>query len=389
MQEGNGKENHISHGRILTSSQMSDKDTFWHSVFAELDRKISELEGQDSENYEIAKTIRGSLRKNIDNEINFYRANFQLGEQEFSWLKKNETRKWADYLIYRYKFRVYPEKKILKEFPPYVLIEPTSVCNIRCVMCFQVDKTFTNSQFMGKMPWNIFQRAVDESAKNDCQAITLASRGEPTLHPLLPDMLAYIHSKGILDLKLNTNATRLSEKIARSILSSEVNELVFSVDAGTKETYERIRVKGKFDQVVANITRFNEIRETEFPDSKTTTRISGVKVDEDQDVEQMVAFWSPLVDEVSIKPAIARWDSYHNNTNSIKVPCSQLWERMYVWYDGALNPCDFDYNSYLTVGNINEMTLSEAWLGARYSALRKAHLAEERSSCFPCDRCPL
>ena len=94
MEEGNRKENHISHGRILTSSQMSDKDTFWHSVFAELDRKISELEGQDSENYEIAKTIRGSLRKNIDNEINFYRANFQLGEQEFSWLKKNETRKY-------------------------------------------------------------------------------------------------------------------------------------------------------------------------------------------------------------------------------------------------------------------------------------------------------
>ena len=27
-----------------------------------------------------------------------------------------------------------------------------------------------------------------------------------------------------------------------------------------------------------------------------------------------------------------------------------LWTRTYVWYDGEVNPCDFDYKSNLSVG---------------------------------------
>ena len=77
-------------------------------------------------------------------------------------------------------------------------------------MCFQVDSSFTK-EFMGMMPWNIFKKTVDEVALNNCKAVTLASRGEPTLHPKLP-MIEYISQKGILDLKINTNATKLNEK---------------------------------------------------------------------------------------------------------------------------------------------------------------------------------
>lgn len=171
--------------------------------------------------------------------VNFFDEDkFYLSRQEIEWLIRSTDSDVVDYLIYRYKFRTWPRKRILSEFPIHLLIEPTSICNIRCVMCFQVDKSFAQKEYMGRMPLDMFDKVIDEASSNSCKSITLASRGEPTLHKDLPLMLDLIRKKNFLDVKLNTNATKLNEEMSRAILTSGVNELVYSVDAGTKETYE-------------------------------------------------------------------------------------------------------------------------------------------------------
>ncbi len=315
---------------------------------------------------------------------------FEMTPQELHWLDKHAESSWADYLIHRYKFRLFPAQQKVADFPPHLLIEPTSICNLRCVMCFQIDETFTRDKSqMGLMPWKLFTSVVDQAADNGCQAITMASRGEPTLHKQFGEMLHYIHAKGFLDTKINTNATRLNEKLIHDILQSEVANVTFSVDASDAETYEKIRVRGKFDQVLKNIESFNEIRETSYPDSSTTTRISGVAVLPDQDPKEMQSFWSNLVDEVAVVPNQQRWDSYHNPRFMRKEVCNLLYSRMYVWWDGTCNPCDFDYKSLLKVGNANEDSLADIWKGERYSQIREHHETMRRSELNPCDRCPL
>ena len=32
--------------------------------------------------------------------------------------------------------KIYPQTRTLDNFPPYLQIEPTSICNFRCVFCF-------------------------------------------------------------------------------------------------------------------------------------------------------------------------------------------------------------------------------------------------------------
>ena len=256
-------------------------------------------------------------------------------------------------------------------------------------MCFQIDKTFSaDKQYIGMMSWDFYTQLVDQAADHGCHAITLASRGEPTLHKRFGDMLRYTQDKGILDVKINTNATRLTEKLCHDILSANVATVTLSVDATTKETYEKIRVRGKFDQVLNNINRFNRIRAEHYPDSKTSTRISGVAVDGTQSPEEMRSFWSDYVDQVSIRQEIPRWDSYGNLPFRRESICKLLYERIYVWYDGICNPCDFDYKSYLALGNANEQSLSDIWLGERYQSLRQAHESHRRGEVVPCDRCP-
>ena len=66
-----------------------------------------------------------------------------------------------------------------------------------------------------------------------------------------------------------------------------------------------------------------------------------------------------------------------------------LWTRMYIWYDGTVNPCDFDYKSFLTVGNANDNLLKDIWKNNKYNKLRENHLNSLRSKHNPCDRCPI
>ena len=120
---------------------------------------------------------------------------FKFTSQELLYLKKHEKNIWLDYFLFRYKFRKFPQEKIVSDFPIYVLIEPVSTCNIRCTMCFQIDKTFTKKPFMGTMDLNFFKKVIDDCYTNGTRAITLASRGEPTLHPKLSEMLEYVSGK--------------------------------------------------------------------------------------------------------------------------------------------------------------------------------------------------
>ena len=51
---------------------------------------------------------------------------------------------------------------------------------------------------------------------------------------------------------------------------------------------------------------------------------------------------------------------------------------MFVWWDGKVNPCDVDYKSELSAGNIFNNNISELWKSKEYNSLRKRHLLKLR-----------
>lgn len=291
------------------------------------------------------------------------------------------------YLVHRYRYEIYPQIRKFDNFPPYLQIEPTSICNYRCVFCYQTDNKFNKRSggFMGHMKWETFKLIIDQ-AEGNVQFISLASRGEPLLCPDIKRMLSYTKNK-FLNLKINTNASMLDEDISHSILQGGVKTLVFSADAAESNMYSKLRVNGKLEKILQNIEKFNEIKLKQYPDSKIITRVSGVKVNDKQNLDEMERYWGNLVDQVAFVNYVPWENVYESNKTKIKTPCSDLWRRMFIWWDGKVNPCDVDYKSELSSGFIKNNNISDLWTSINYNKLRKDHELKLRKKVSPCNRC--
>ena len=378
---------------LIRSKGFSDENLFVknsNDPDIEIKKKIYKInEKLDSlslsnEDQKILKKIlnQKNIVKNNHNNDEFCLAGHEL--IEFFKIPENKLHR---YLIYRYKYNLYPQKKIIGDYPPCIQIEPTSVCNYRCIMCYQADKSFSSKSkgFMGNMEFEMFKNVIDELEGN-IEAITFASRGEPTLNKYFADMLKYCEGK-FLGLKMNTNASMLNEKLIHEILSSDIQTIVFSIDAKDKESYEKIRVNGKFDKIIKNLELFNNIRHSQYSKNKQIVRISGVKINEDQKIDEMKKQWGNIADIVAFTNYTPWESSYENETNEIVKPCSELWLRMFIWYDGKVNPCDYDYKSKLSKFSFKNKSIKEIWNSDYYNFLRTSHLEGKRGDLEPCARC--
>jgi wyosine [tRNA(Phe)-imidazoG37] synthetase (radical SAM superfamily) len=305
--------------------------------------------------------------------------------KEFNQINDNEVFR---YIIYRYKFVVYPKIYKVDDYPPCLQVEISSICNFRCVMCYQADKSFSNKSngYMSMMTFENFKKVIDE-AENNVEAITFASRGEPTLNRHFSEMISYSNDK-FLALKLNTNASMLNEKLIHNILSTNFQSIVFSIDAADKETYEKIRVNGKFEKIISNLELFTKIRKKHYSKSKHIVKCSGVKINNNQKVEKLSNKLKQYCDVVALVQYTPWESSYENAENNIESPCQELWSRMFVWADSKVNPCDYDYKSYLSKWSINKKSISSIWNSNEYNTYRQLHLSKSRKNLEPCKRCP-
>ena len=233
---------------LLLETKSIDEIIF-DSIKKNFDLKKNNLSAKDKE---LVLKVINSYNKRIKNEI-LNKDEFVLTKHEINEFLSLENKNIIRYTIYRYKYNIYPRLKLLEEYPPNIQIEPTSMCNLRCIMCYQSDKSFSSKSFgfMGYMKLDLLKKIIDE-IEGKIEGVTFASRGEPTLHSQLDEFLKYCEGK-FLGLKLNTNATLLDEKKINLLLSSDLQSLVLSIDEKNKENYEKIRVNAKFEKIMRNL----------------------------------------------------------------------------------------------------------------------------------------
>lgn len=312
-----------------------------------------------------------------------------LSLQEKKVINGLKDHKIPSYLGFRKSFDKGIFRKDYKTKPIFALLEVASACNIKCPFCFQSDSTFTTKEFMGIIDKKLAFNVIDQIDEMKIRGLTIASRGEPLLHPDLEEILDHIgKKKNILEIKINTNAKRLKEDVLLKLIQSPINILIISTDHYKKEEYEKFRHGSKFDDFIQNISKINSSRSNLNRENTLYTRASGVAVDERMDLKKFDEFYTKYFDETAVVNMSERWDTYNNEKlKNHPRPCGLPFERIYIWHDGITNPCDTDYKSYLSPGNIKEKSLKECWLNL--NKLREDMLNDRRMDNNPCDRCDL
>ena len=170
-----------------------------------------------------------------------------MSQTAFSW-------QWLLFLV-SYELRL---KRL--HYPPLVInLEPTNLCNLRCPICPVSQNSSNPDVSRGFMTLELFEQIL-EKIKPFKPLVAINMGGESTLHPDLPHMIKRLHACGIY-VFLDSNATVITEDLARQLLVSGLDELVLCIDGdGSADTYEQIRVGAKFSRTVANIRTLLSVR---------------------------------------------------------------------------------------------------------------------------------
>lgn len=132
-----------------------------------------------------------------------------------------------------------------------------SPCNYNCVYCGESDGEYGGCTLDDGTSMRAaldFLNYCKETGKLDDFAEVWLAPGEPSIHPMLPEILDIL---GDYSCTIATNASVYSEPIA-SVLKRGMSEIRVSIDAGTPETYARVRgvAPKMFDTARKNLLRY-------------------------------------------------------------------------------------------------------------------------------------
>jgi radical SAM protein with 4Fe4S-binding SPASM domain len=267
---------------------------------------------------------------------------------------------------------------------------------------------------------------------------------EPLLHRHFLDFLTILKQYETYAM-IYTNGMLLTEQLSEQIVRMNgLGTIAISMDGATKQTYERIRVGGKFDQVLANIAAFNRVKRRLGPAgpelsfifvlmrSNITELPALIRLAHDlrvgsvgavhmvpyafehtdtkaESLEQHKALCNRMLDEAraaakKYKIRVTLPDNFaeapamslvgKNNDGVFHLPvcedevrrtcCQFPWHWVGIDPRGYVNPCGWWYSEQ-PMGNIRTESFEDIWDNALYRALRAEHLSGAlRATCQTC-----
>jgi len=295
-----------------------------------------------------------------------------------------------NFLSYRKTWQKVCENKLITEFPMHLNVELNRTCNYKCIMCPRTVTRNTNSQSEEPlMDTGLYKKVIDEASSNNLYALEVSFLGEPLLRKDLPELLSYAKHKGILDVRIHTNGLLLNEGISKKLLDAGLTFIQISLDANSKEIYEKIRIGGDFQAVVTNCLNFIKLKK-ERKLSYPVIKVSFVKMESNKnEMKRFVEFWKNKVNYISIQEYIDFKSFSQENKNIVNnsFVCPQLFQRLVIQWDGTVVPCCSDVNNKLKLGNAWDNNLKDIWNSGRLKAIRELHLSHNYHKISVCRAC--
>ena len=312
---------------------------------------------------------------------------------------------------------------VLASRPQFLIVDPTSRCNARCVMCHVSFRP--PSEHGNDLPLAVFEKIAPIlfAAKH----INLFATGEPTI---AKDILFFLdearkRSHETAQIWICTNGKSLPEAVLDRLQDPRMG-LQFSVDGGTPEVFEAIRRGITFDQLCRSLELANARRgANRYPAFSFSSTISKRNVHDIANIFALAARYrveqvlfyeeDPEVPEEeqyqldeSDRPVFEAQLSFiestgirHWNGLTFRGPASRLpaaeggqapgapmrclapWKVFYVRADGGVRTCCTLRSS---MGDLGTQSFEEVWNGDAYVRLRRAFAeqADFPAACLTC-----
>ena len=145
-------------------------------------------------------------------------------------------------------------------------VECTAACNISCNQaCCAPETGITRTRQAGMLDFDLFTRVIDEAGPS-LGRVDFFNYGEAFLHKRAVEMCEYIKSKfPHIYLYTSTNGLALTEEKARRLVHSGIDEVTFSIDGASQDTYVQYRQRGDFDKALANLRAMADEKRTPRP----------------------------------------------------------------------------------------------------------------------------
>jgi organic radical activating enzyme len=283
-----------------------------------------------------------------------------------------------------------------RDFPFWVNIEATNLCNLDCIFCSRQLATCSR----GYMPEKVLDRIIREVADHHPASMRVAGWGEPLLHPSFADQVRKIKAADI-PLKVYTNGTLLTEDLMKAFIDADLDEIQFSMQGLTPQQYEFNRRKSSYDLFRSKVEMAADVRDRSGASRPFLSLLTSVLKSELEtaDPKGFIASWSHLTDKIAMDLTNLNFvrdcprvrDFLDDQAlKQVHRPCVDVFLALEVNYNGAIEYCGQDANRTPehVIGNIMNMTLHTAWHSDKMNTHRQAVGREVRHDDLPiCRNC--
>lgn len=307
-------------------------------------------------------------------------------------------------------------RQILREILPLrkpftVIVEPSSLCNFRCIQCFQSIKGvshFTRSR--GNMPMERFTRVIEQLKAwpgPRIKVLKLSLYGEPMVSPDFPEMLRLAREAEVAErVETTTNASLLSRDIAESLVEHGLDYVRVSIYATDQRRLGE--VTGSRMEIATIHENLRILKEIKLGRGSVSPFVSCKMLDSyGEDNERFLRMYADVADEVYIdKPhswikvdgADFIQNYYQEDASEVRtdlelhstrrVACPMAFTTMAVRSNGDVSPCCVDFIGGTNLGNVDQHGLHELWNGDAWYEFQRMQLENrkhENASCARCD----
>lgn len=296
----------------------------------------------------------------------------------------------------------------IRDFPGVIRIEPSSLCNLRCIHCPTGTTQSSQSVSRGLMDSSTFDIIMQNICDNihEIRVVVLYHGGEPLINRDFPAMIKKIKDLGISYVKTVSNGILLKDELIKEICESGLDAMEFSLDGISFKQNDVIRRGCNGKLVVEKIKEFIDFKKKNaFVKPQifiSTTQF--LKSTENFNIDSQVpkylldAFSNEIRNnDLTFKTTLAmRWPdmnvdekifsvSHDVNGSQIQNYCDHINDTVTIRWNGDIVPCCYDLTSKIILGNIHENNLITIWNNEKYLRLRKS--IQEKKFYPMCDEC--